>query len=379
MRLKPISAGRAMTRLLIVDDSALMRKLLGRIFSAEPEFEIQFARNGIEALELLKSFLPDVITLDIHMPQMDGLSCLDRIMVERPCAVVMLSSLTAEGADETMRAFELGAVDFVAKPTGAVTVRVDEFVPELLEKVRSAAGAKFSSATRLKDRVRHNMARGTVSQRRAARKSVLPVEAAPGAEGLVLVGTSTGGPPALEELLTRLPANFPWPIVIAQHMPPTFTGALARRLDQLCAIGVREVTEPKLLEPGCAYVGNGGGDVVVSRKAAGLMAAPAAPSPEYLWRPSVDRLVRSAMDCVAPARLIGVQMTGMGNDGAEAMALLHTRGGRVIAESERTAIVWGMPGELVKLGGADWILPLPDIATKLNALAPTDAADTQDS
>ena len=377
MHLKPISAGRAMTRLLIVDDSALMRKLLGRIFSAEPYFEIEFARNGIEALELLRSFLPDVITLDIHMPQMDGLACLDRIMVERPCPVVMLSSLTAEGADATIRAFELGAVDFVAKPAGAVSVRVDEFVPELLEKVRAAAGAKFSGTLRLRDRVRQNVARGPVLQRRAARKSAKAMGVPPLGEGLVVVGTSTGGPPALEEILASLPANFPWPIVIAQHMPATFTGALARRLDQICAIGVREVAEPALLEPGYAYVANGGRDIVVSRKTAGLIAMPAAPNPDYLWRPSVDRMVRSAIDCVAPAHLIGVLMTGMGSDGAEAMALLHKRGGRVIAESEQTAIVWGMPGELVKLGGADWILPLPDITAKLNALALTHAIDTQ--
>jgi two-component system chemotaxis response regulator CheB len=197
-----------------------------------------------------------------------------------------------------------------------------------------------------------------------------PAPVAATGDGLVLVGTSTGGPPALEALLLPLPATFPWPILVAQHMPASFTGSLARRLDGLCAMTVVEVLRPMILQPGHAYIGRGDADLIVSRRPAGLVAMAAPAQPSYPWHPSVDRLVRSAMQHLPPAQLIGVLMTGMGHDGAEAMALLHAQGGRTIAEAEDTAIVWGMPGELAKAGGADWILPLPRIAERLRLLAP---------
>ena len=358
-----------MIKLLVVDDSALMRRLLAEIFSHEADFEVRVARDGLEALDALQSFGPHVITLDVHMPQMNGLECLDRIMVERPCPVVMVSSLTADGADATFEALRLGAVDFIAKPDGAVSLSIHELAPLLVEKVRAAAGARLKTSLRLKERVRHRIEGGgrqPRSERPGARAR--PVVAATG-EGLVLVGTSTGGPPALEALLTPLPADFPWPIVVAQHMPATFTGPLARRLDGQCALSVSEITQPTLLKPGCAYIGKGDADVIVSRRAAGLVAMPA-PSQDYPWHPSTDRLVRSAMEVVPPGQLVGVLMTGMGNDGALAMTHLHQLGGRTIAEAEESAVVWGMPGELVKAGGADWIEPLASIASRLRALTP---------
>ena len=228
----------------MVDDSALMRKLLGRIFASVSDFEVQFARNGMEALELVAAFSPDVVTLDIQMPQMDGLACLDRLMVEHPCPVVMVSSLTAEGADATLEALRLGAVDFVAKPEGAISLHIDELTSELIAKVRAAAGARLRSSARLRDRIRHRL-RGDERPDQPARRqsSARPVTRAVGM-GLVVVGTSTGGPPALEALLGPLPADFPWPILVAQHMPASFTGALARRLDTLCALSVVEVARP---------------------------------------------------------------------------------------------------------------------------------------
>jgi len=196
---------------------------------------------------------------------------------------------------------------------------------------------------------------------------------APG-DGLVLVGTSTGGPPALETLLKALPASFPWSILIAQHMPEGFTGPLARRLDSICAIRVVEVRRPAMLVGGCAYIGRGEADLIVSRRGANLVAMAAPSHADYPWHPSTDRLVKSAMTHMQANRLIGVLMTGMGNDGAEAMARLHAEGGRTIAEAEETAIVWGMPGELVKIGGADWVVPLPEIAERLLKITPTHAA-----
>ncbi|TCK19776.1 two-component system chemotaxis response regulator CheB [Ancylobacter aquaticus] len=356
-----------MIKLLVVDDSALVRKLLGGVFTERDGFDVRFARDGIDALEQNKSFAPDVITLDLNMPRMDGLECLDQLMIERPCPVVMVSSHTAAGAEATLKAFELGAVDFVPKPAGAVSLHLNEWAPQLVAKVRGAAGARLKSSTRLRDRVRHRIGQSKVAGVGAAgarRRS-----AATG-EGLVLVGTSTGGPPALEALLTPLPASFPWPIIVAQHMPASFTGPLARRLNGICALSVVEVRQPVVLMPGTVYIGAGDIDIIVSRRAAGLIAMAAPGQPDYLWHPSTDRLVRSAMEHVPASQLVGILMTGMGNDGAQAMTLLHAQGGNTIAEAEETAVVWGMPGELVKAGGAEWVLPLPDIAARLQKMVP---------
>lgn len=356
-----------MIKVLVVDDSALMRKLLGQIFSFESDFEIEFAIDGLEALARAHSFGPDVVTLDVNMPKMDGLACLDRLMVERPTPVVMVSSLTEADADATLEAFRLGAVDFIAKPQGAVSLYIGEVAPELVRKVRAAAGAKINSALRLTERVRHHIGSGArimTPQPRAGS------EAAVTGNGVVLVGTSTGGPPALEAVLGDLPANFGWPVVIAQHMPATFTGSLARRLNGLSQMTILEVRQPTLLQQGCAYIAQGGADIVLSRHRGGLAAMPVEADKDYPWHPSADRLVRSALDVLPARQLVGVLMTGMGNDGAAAMARMRSEGGRTIAEAEETAVVWGMPGELVAAGGADWILPLPGIAGRLRKLIP---------
>ncbi len=352
-------------KVLVVDDSALVRKLIGQVFSTQSDFEVRFARNGREALSAIPEFGPNVITLDVHMPEMDGLACLDRIMIEHPCPVLMVSSMTAKGADATLEALRLGAVDFISKPTGAVSLRINELAPELIRKVRAVAGAKLKTTLRLRERVRHRI--GIPSRLRAVESGT---PAAARGDGLVLMGTSTGGPPALEQVLAGLPASFPWPVLVAQHMPANFTGQFARRLDKLCALAIREVSDPVPLQPGFAYVGRGDADLIVTRRGAGLVAMAAPAQAGYLWHPSTDRLVRSALNYMGASQLIGVLMTGMGNDGAEAMALLHQQGGKVIAEAEETAVVWGMPGELVKLNGADYVLPLHDIAENLLRLVP---------
>jgi two-component system, chemotaxis family, protein-glutamate methylesterase/glutaminase len=369
-------------KVLVVDDSALVRKLFGAVLSAESGFEVRFARNGLEALDELETFKPAVVTLDVHMPRMNGLECLDRIMVQRPCPVVMVSSLTAEGAESTLQALALGAVDFIPKPEGAVSLRMDAFAPALVEKVRAAANAKVRASRRLKERVQHRIS-GAMPPRRAATdgrgpdSTLRPARVstdrpAPG-EGLVLVGTSTGGPPAVEALLKGLPASFAWPILIAQHMPEGFTGPLARRLDTLCAMRIVEVRQPVMLSAGCAYIGRGDADLIVSRRGGALVAMAAPSQADYPWHPSTDRLVTSAMNHLSPSQLVGVLMTGMGNDGARAMARLHALGGRTIAEAEETAVIWGMPGELVQAGGADWVVPLPEIAQRLLQITPAHA------
>jgi two-component system, chemotaxis family, protein-glutamate methylesterase/glutaminase len=358
-------------KVLVVDDSALVRKLFSRVLSEGSDFKVEVARNGLEALAQLEAFRPDVITLDVQMPQMDGLHCLDRIMVQRPCPVVMVSSVTAEGAAATLEALRLGAVDFVAKPTGAVSLRMQEFGPTLKEKVRTAAAARLPASHRLRERVQFKIG-GAVAARRAKplAETVDDRAALPSGDGLVLVGTSTGGPPALEALLTPLPSSFPWPILIAQHMPAGFTGPLAKRLGGLCALSVLEVTQPTRLEDGCVYIGRGDADLVVSRRPSGLVAMTVPSNPDYPWHPSTDRLVRSAMQYLPATQLVGILMTGMGDDGAEALAMLHAQGGATIAEAEETAVVWGMPGELVRAGGAAYVLPLTSIAERLQRLVP---------
>lgn len=360
-----------MIKLLIVDDSPLMRRLLNGIFTAQDDFTVEVARDGAEALAKLHSFLPDVITLDIHMPGLDGLACLDRIMVERPCPVVMVSSLTAEGANETLEAITLGAVDFVEKPTGAVSIEIEHLAPELVEKVRVASKARLSRTHRLSERLRRQVVRDPILPVPAPVRRLRSKVASPARDGIVLIGSSTGGPPALDAVLAPLPDSFPWPIVIAQHMPATFTRALAMRLDKICAITVVEVSSPVPLLPGHAYVGRGDADVIITRRPAGLVAMAAPSAPQYHWHPSVDRLVTSAMDFVEPDALIGVLLTGMGADGAEAMTRLHGAGGRTIAEAEDSAVVWGMPGALVKAGGAEFILSLDKIASRISKLVPT--------
>jgi len=354
-------------RLLIVDDSALMRKLLGQIFGTQTDFDIQFARDGMEALKAIASFQPNVVTLDIHMPMMDGLACLDRIMLEHPCPVVMVSSLTEEGAEETLAALEMGAVDFIAKPTGAISLGIDDMAPRLIEKVRMAAGARIRRSRRLAERVR--LGQSTPSAREAPGKPGHMVRRNPDLDttgtGLVLIGTSTGGPPALDAVLTRLPADFGWPVVVAQHMPATFTGPLARRLDKICAMTVVEVTRQTTLEPGHIYIAKGDADIIISSRAGSLVVMAAPSDPSLRWHPSVERLVRSAMNHVPAAALIGVLMTGMGNDGAAAMSDLRAAGGHTIAEAEETAVVWGMPGELVRLDGASEIKRLDQIGNSL--------------
>lgn len=357
-----------MIRLLVVDDSPLMRRLLGGIFDAEKDFCVDFARDGAEAIEKLHAFEPDVVTLDIHMPRMDGIACLDRIMVERPCPVVMVAQRTKAGADQAIEALELGAVDFIAKPEGAVSLEIESLAPRLVETVRGAASARIKPTLRLAERIRAKRGLGQ-SKRRRVRTSepagFIPVIGNVEGEGLVLVGSSTGGPQALDAVLTPLPASFPWPVLVAQHMPSSFTGALARRLDKACALNVVEVAAPTPITSGTVYIAKGDTDMVLRRQRGMLVATAAPVAVTFRWHPSVDRLVRSAMDVLSADRLIGVLMTGMGNDGAASMTELRRLGGRTIAEAEESAIVWGMPGELVKAGGADVIAPLERIAASL--------------
>ena len=349
-----------MIKLLIVDDSALMRRQLTQIFETEGDFQVRQARNGRDAVQENLEFEPDVMTLDINMPEMDGLTALSLIMAGRRLPVVMVSSLTERGALTTFEALNLGAVDFIAKPGGTISLCIGEIRDELVAKVRAAAGARIKRKG-LIQRIRedrHQAAAGPVAVRRAI-----------AAEGLVIVGVSTGGPSTLEEILPLLPATFPWPVIVAQHMPAAFTRSFAGRLDQSCALKVVEAGSPARVEPGTVYIGKGGADTVVAQRCGKLVVLAKPENSQFLWHPSVELLGRSVMEHCDPTRVTAVMLTGMGYDGADAFAELKRQGARTIAESKESAVVFGMPAELIKRGGAEVVLPSDQIAARLNSWA----------
>jgi two-component system, chemotaxis family, protein-glutamate methylesterase/glutaminase len=361
-----------MPKVLVVDDSALMRRLITGVLT-EAGYEVSTARNGTEGVERLTEWKPDVVTLDINMPEMDGLTALSLMMQARPTPVVMVSSLTEKGAQATFEALALGAVDYIAKPGGTISLSVEDISGQLISKVRAAGRARLRPRGATPRPVPapapagRAPASGDTRALPARREAAPPVAAAPVGKppGLVLVGVSTGGPRTLEDILPALPANFPWPILVAQHMPSNFTDAFARRMDSLCRLTVRECSGTIPLEPGHVYIGQGGTDMVVVERLGRVAVQPRPEAPEHPWHPSVDMLVQSAMKVMQPDKLVGVQLTGMGNDGAKAMAELKRRGGRTIAESEATAVVFGMPAELIELGGASLVLPCQDVARQL--------------
>lgn len=356
-----------MTKLLIVDDSALMRRQLTQVFEAVGGFQIRQARNGQEAVAENRDFQPDVVTLDINMPEMDGLTALSLIMAERPVPVVMVSSLTEQGALATFEALNLGAVDYVAKPGGTISLSMDEVKAELIAKVRSAAKAKIKLKTpaitglvkQMRDDREKVAARGTISSRRGFSST----------EGLVIIGVSTGGPRTLEDILPELPADFPYPVLVVQHMPAAFTRSFASRLDQVCALEVVEASSPMALQPGMIYIAKGGADMVLVNRAGKLMVLPKPESSEFLWHPSVELLGRSVLEHFDPANVIAVMLTGMGNDGSDAFTEIKKRGGRTIAESESSSVVFGMPAELIKKGGASLVLDAVKVAKQLTIWA----------
>jgi two-component system chemotaxis response regulator CheB len=294
------------------------------------------------------------------MPELDGISCLERMAAAGATArVVMVSSITEAGAEVTLRALALGAVDFVPKPDGSVSLSIESVRPILVSKIRAAARARPRRAQGLRARL-HTQRREAERGRMGARAS------AHGLPGLVVIGVSTGGPRTLEDILPALPGDFPWPVLIAQHMPASFTGVFARRMNSLCDLEVVEVSSPVPLVAGRAYLGRGDADLVVDQKL-GRLVANSVRSDGSLWHPSADRLVASAMAAVPAANVVGVLLTGMGNDGAAAMTALRRQGGHTIAESEASAVVFGMPAELIRGGGAELVLPSEGVARQLIA------------
>ena len=351
-----------MLTVLVVDDSALMRRALRDVLEAEGDIRVEIARDGQDALDQVARIQPDVITLDIHMPVMDGLTCLSHLMTDPPCPVIMVSSLTEKGALATFEAMELGAFDYVAKPGGTVSTDLDGIRRDLVTKIRAATGTATTSTRQ-----------PAPERRRAPSAPAAPAAPAASARGdrLLVIGVSTGGPRTLEQILPLLPVGAGWPVLVIQHMPASFTAVFARRLDGLCQLPVREVDRPTRLENDVIHLARGDADITLSRRAAGLSLVPTPLNEEHLWHPSVSRFLQSADGLLAPGSLIGVLLTGMGDDGARELADWHHKGARTIAEAEETATVFGMPQELINHQGATEILPSHGIGDRLVAWTQT--------
>jgi two-component system chemotaxis response regulator CheB len=347
-------------RVVVVDDSALVRSLLTEIINRQHDMVCVGAANDpLVAREMIRELDPDVITLDVEMPRMDGIDFLGRLMRLRPMPVVMISTLTDKGAEVTLRALELGAVDFVAKPRIGLANGLNELASQIVDKVRVAAVAKF-------------------------RRPPTPAPAAPGApaaaaaprpvntligristEKMICIGASTGGTEAVKEILMHMPADAP-AIVITQHMPPGFTTSFAARLNGLCQITVKEAAHGERILPGHAYIAPGGKQFRVDRSGANYVAVVEDTEPVNRHKPSVEVLFLSAA-AVVGRNAYGIMLTGMGNDGAKAMREMRDKGSYNFVQDEASCVVFGMPREAIAHGAADEVLPLDKIAGALLA------------
>ncbi len=355
------------TTVVVVDDSALVRSLLTEIINQQPDMEcIGAANDPLVAREMIRELNPDVITLDVEMPRMDGIDFLGRLMRLRPMPVVMVSTLTAQGAEVTLRALELGAVDFVAKPRLGVASGLKELGGEIVDKIRIAARAH----------VRRLPPAGTPTPHAApashapAAKPAAPLTGAGllarmSTEKMIVIGASTGGTEAIKEILVRLPADSP-AVVITQHMPPGFTASFAARLDSLCAITVREAQHQDRLLPGHAYIAPGGKQFSIARSGANYVAVVDESPPVNRHRPSVEVLFSSAAKVVG-RNAVGIMLTGMGNDGAAAMKEMKDAGSYNFVQDEASCVVFGMPREAIAHQAHHEVLPLDKIAAAVLA------------
>ncbi len=347
-------------RVLVVDDSPFVRKALTRILNAAPDIQVvASAASSEEALAAVALHRPDVITLDVLMPGADGLETLRRIMSESPLPVVMVSALTTSNAHESVEALSIGAIDVVAKPTLYPNMNIPAIGEELLDKVRIAAGVDPS----------HFASRAAERPHAAPPKPHHSGSCPSQGDSLVVIGCSTGGPPALASILSSLPGDFPLPILVVQHMPRRFTTELARRLNGLSELAVKEAADGDVIRPGRVLVARAGEQMHVVQTGDGtrIVRLDRRP-PDTVHMPSVDVTMSDAA-AVYGAGTLAVLLTGMGADGADGMRLVKDAGGITIAESQRTAIVWGMPKAAIEQGCVDHVLDLSAVAESLCALA----------
>ena len=339
-----------MIRVLVVDDSAFMRKAISMMLEEDAEIRVvDTARDGLEAIEKVKRLRPDLVTMDIEMPRMDGITALKRIMAEHPLPVMMISSLTQEGAQATVEALQAGAVDFIPKQMSYVSLEINKIKADLIEKVKSIVKARSGLF------------------RRTTPAGTSPVAAGPPLRYhracVLVIGVSTGGPFALHKMIPALPKDFALPVVIVQHMPPHFTRSLAERLDTLSALRVAEAAPIMRVEPGMVLIAPGGRHLIFRASKLGVIVA-TPEQPSTLHRPSVDVMFSSA--CKAyDGQVLALVMTGMGKDGLEGARRIKRYGGKVVAQSEETCVVYGMPKVVVEAGLADAVLPLDNLADAL--------------
>ncbi len=352
-----------MVKVLIVDDSSFARLSITRQLTTDPEIDVVgVASNGIEALEKMKTLEPNVVTLDVEMPRMDGLQTLSHIMAEQPTPVVMLSSLTGEGTTTTLRALELGAIDYYLKSSPASPVGPFGLNDSLVTKVKIAAkvtGSKLRMLARAAKSPR--VVKTTTAESRGTAESRKPVSSPSPPKKMVIIGSSTGGPNALYEVVPNLPADIPAAMLIIQHMPPSFTKSLADRLDQLSEVRVREAVPGDPLLAGQVLVAPGDYHMTVSPDGKIRLNQEA---PVLGLRPAVDVTMKSAAS-VYGAATIGVILTGMGSDGTQGAAAIRSAGGKVTTQDERSCVVYGMPRSVVESGNSDTVVTLPRMAREI--------------
>jgi len=335
-----------MVKALVIDDSAYNRVTLSRLLESHPQIKVvATAVNGEDGIKQAMKHRPDVITLDLEMPIMDGFAFLRWLMVNLPTAVIAVSSRSSDRS--VFKALELGAVDFIAKPGGRVSPRLEEIQKDLIAKVLQCVELRMDNL------------RKRVQEEDHPPPPPVPAGSCTNGVQLVAVGCSTGGPPALQHLFQSLPL-LPVPFVVAQHMPPTFTRLFAERVNRLTPYTVKEADDGELISPGYVYIAPGGMQTEVRRIPEGLQVRVFPASTSDLYAPSVDRLLRSASESCGD-RLVAIIMTGMGDDGAEAIRTVRERGGKTIAESAESAIIFGMPNEAIKTGAVDSVLALGEI------------------
>ncbi len=363
-------------KVLCVDDSALIRSLMTEIINSQPDMTVvATAPDPLVARELIKQHNPDVLTLDVEMPRMDGLDFLEKLMRLRPMPVVMVSSLTERGNEITLRALELGAVDFVTKPKVGIRDGMLDYAEKLADKVRAASRARVRPAAPARVAAAAAPAAGAPhagahAAAHASHGAHAPVAAAPminnpllSTEKLIIVGASTGGTEAIREVLQPLPPDAP-AVLIAQHMPPGFTKSFAQRLNGLCRITVKEAEHGERVLPGHAYIAPGHAHLLLARSGANYIAHLSDDPPVNRHRPSVDVLFRSAAQH-AGKNAIGVILTGMGRDGAAGLLEMRKAGAFTLAQDEASCIVFGMPREAIALGAADEIASLSEMSRRV--------------
>ncbi|MBB6342724.1 two-component system chemotaxis response regulator CheB [Pseudomonas fluvialis] len=340
-------------KVLIVDDSALIRALLKEIIQQDPELQlVGQAPDAYVARDLIKQFSPDVITLDIEMPRMDGLTFLEKLMNARPTPVVMISSLTESGSEATFRAMELGAVDFVAKPKLGIREGMEAYADDIRDKIKAASRARLQKP--------RAAGKTLDSREKAPRESRTPII---GTEKIIAIGASTGGTEAIKDVLIDLPADSPG-IVITQHMPPGFTRTFAERLNRLSRLHVVEAKGGERILPGHAFVAPGDHHLLVERSGANYVTRLSDGPQVHRHRPAVDPMFESVAQC-AGRNVIAALLTGMGKDGAIGLKAIRDAGGYTLAQDEASCVVYGMPKEAVLLGGAEEVLSLEQIAEAL--------------